>query len=93
MSLVAVIEDDEVLAFSIRHSLQRAGYSVQVYADGQRALDVLSQSPGDVVLVDLLLPEEHERGVDNLRRLERGEDVRASVNRFRCKDGSYRWLS
>jgi len=41
---------------------------------------------------DLVHPEDRESTTDEARRIEEGAEALAFENRYRCKDGSYRWL-
>ena len=43
--------------------------------------------------LDLVHPDDRERTLEMRARLRGGQSVRRLVNRYRCKDGSYRWLS
>jgi len=44
-------------------------------------------------MLDFILPEDHEATLRVRERIHRGEPVRGFENRYRCKDGSHRWLS
>jgi two-component system, OmpR family, response regulator RegX3 len=54
---VLIVEDEPSLAESIRYSLGREGFSVQVAADGRKALELFRHEPHDLVILDLMLPE------------------------------------
>lgn len=54
---VAVIEDDADLSFTIRLNLEREGYSVSTYANGQEGLLGVQQSGCDFLILDLNLPD------------------------------------
>jgi DNA-binding response OmpR family regulator len=58
MSRVLIVEDEAHLAEGLRFNLEAEGYSVQVAADGEVALDLLDQAGGkfDVVVLDVMLP-------------------------------------
>jgi len=43
-------------------------------------------------MFDFVHPEDRERTLDQNRRVRNGEMALAFENRYRCKDGSYRWL-
>jgi len=45
------------------------------------------------VMADFIHPEDHEVSVRMRESITRGNSVRGFENRYRCKDGSYRWLS
>jgi two-component system response regulator RegX3 len=53
---VLIVEDEPSLAESIRYSLGREGFAVQVAADGRRALELFREDPHDLVILDLMLP-------------------------------------
>jgi DNA-binding response OmpR family regulator len=54
---VAVIEDDADLSFTIRLNLEREGYSVSTFANGQEGLLGVQQSGFDFLILDLNLPD------------------------------------
>jgi PAS domain S-box-containing protein len=43
-------------------------------------------------MFEFVHPEDRERTLDQNRRVRSGEQAVAFENRYRCKDGSYRWL-
>jgi len=53
---ITLIEDEQILSNLIALELKRAGYAVDVYANGQEGLDALKNSPPDLVLLDIMLP-------------------------------------
>ncbi len=64
---VLVVEDDARLAEAMTHYLRHCGYEVRTVGDGLTALVQISESPPDLVVLDLMLP-----GIDGwevLRRL------------------------
>jgi len=58
MSRVLVVEDEAHLADGLRFNLEAEGYSVQVAADGESAIDRLlkDQEKFDAVVLDVMLP-------------------------------------
>ena len=46
-----------------------------------------------VSFFDIMHPDDHERTVKAMSQLVDGNMVRGFVNRYQCKDGTYRWLS
>lgn len=44
-------------------------------------------------MIDFILPEDHEATHSIRERIYAGRPVRGFRNRYRCKDGSFRWLS
>jgi DNA-binding response OmpR family regulator len=69
---VLVVDDEPVLADTIRYNLRREGYEVQVAGDGQEALRIAQAAAPDLVVLDLMLP-----GLDGLEvcRLLRREST------------------
>jgi two-component system, OmpR family, alkaline phosphatase synthesis response regulator PhoP len=58
VSRVLVVEDESHLAQGLRFNLEAEGYSVEVVAEGESALDRLSKTDEnfDVVVLDVMLP-------------------------------------
>ena len=56
-----VVEDEAAIADAMARVLRRAGYAVDIAADGRRALDAAAEADYDAVLLDLNLP-----GVDGM---------------------------
>jgi DNA-binding response OmpR family regulator len=64
---VVIVEDDDDIADSIRYNLEREGFRVRVATSGEEALDVISDRPPSLVLLDLNLPQ--MSGLEICRRL------------------------
>ena len=54
---ILIVDDEEVVRHSHLRSLVGTDYNTQVAEDGRRALRVMEQSPCDVILLDLCLPD------------------------------------
>jgi DNA-binding response OmpR family regulator len=54
---ILVVEDEPSLAEVVSLYLKRAGYQVQVAADGKQAMTILEKQIPDFVILDLMLPE------------------------------------
>jgi two-component system alkaline phosphatase synthesis response regulator PhoP len=54
--LVMVIEDEKEIRDLIRYNLERAGFRVSAFADGDEGLERLFASRPDAVVLDLMLP-------------------------------------
>jgi two-component system response regulator TctD len=70
---VLVVEDSEDLGEAVTTCLRRAGYAVDLVADGEAAEGLLSTEVYQLVILDLMLP-----GLDGqtiLKRLRRKEDA------------------
>ncbi|MCB9722378.1 MAG: response regulator transcription factor [Candidatus Omnitrophica bacterium] len=54
---ILVVEDEPSLAEVVSLYLKRAGYQVQVAADGKQAMTILEKQIPDFIILDLMLPE------------------------------------
>jgi DNA-binding response OmpR family regulator len=71
---VALVEDDEDLAFTLAFSLRRERYEVERYANGLVALEAVTLRPPDLVILDLNLPDVD--GLTICRELRKAEATR-----------------
>jgi DNA-binding response OmpR family regulator len=56
MSLIAVVEDEPSISEVVSLYLKRAGYQVQLFADGLVAHEAFSHQIPDLVILDVMLP-------------------------------------
>lgn len=68
-SCVLIVEDDPMLRRYLEAALQECGYEVVLAANGEEALRVLCECSVDVVLTDVLMPEQD--GVALMAELKR----------------------
>jgi CheY-like chemotaxis protein len=54
---VLVVDDDPSIRALIRLFLEAAGYAVTEAADGRRGMRVLTETPVDLVILDIFMPE------------------------------------
>lgn len=64
---VLIVEDDASVARFLKQAMEEAGYLAQLIGDGQRALDMATSRPYDLILLDVMLP--HLDGFEVCRRL------------------------
>ena len=57
MKRIALIEDDNDIAFTVRLNLEREGYTVTVFGRGQDGLAAVQRGGFDFVVLDLNLPD------------------------------------
>jgi DNA-binding response OmpR family regulator len=75
MKRILIVEDNADLRSMLRLCLEADGFEVDVAANGQHALDVLSQRPADVVVTDLFMPDQD--GIETILEVrKRYPDVR-----------------
>jgi two-component system phosphate regulon response regulator PhoB len=73
MPKILIVEDDPDIRELLRFNLEKAGYTLYLAADGEKALVLARKHTPDLILLDLLLP-----GIDGLevcRALKRDPDT------------------
>jgi DNA-binding response OmpR family regulator len=53
---ILIIEDEEVLADTLKRKLQNAGFEVEKAPDGEIAIQMISKNKYNLFLLDLILP-------------------------------------
>lgn len=53
---ILLVEDEAAIAAFVQTALEREGFTVEVVEDGRQALARASQSPPDLIILDLMLP-------------------------------------
>ena len=56
MTLIAIVEDEPSISEVVSLYLKRAGYQVQLYADGLVAQEAFSRQVPDLIILDVMLP-------------------------------------
>lgn len=69
MAIVLVIEDEPLVRDTIKLSLETAGYEVLIATDGREGVNMLIRNPVDVVVTDLIMPE--QEGLETIRIIRR----------------------
>ena len=70
---VLVIEDDEQLRQTLGRLLTRAGYETIEAENGRSGMQQMSQSPADVVITDMIMPD--MEGVETILAVRRNYPV------------------
>jgi len=73
---ILFVEDDPVVLTLYRNRLQREGFEVLFAEDGEVALNILSRTRPDLVVLDLMLPKVN--GVDVLKHIRSEERLKAT---------------
>lgn len=68
------------------------GYFKRLNASWIRTLGWTHEELLSRPIVDFVHPDDREQIFTDRKRLKSGDDVGRIINRYRCKDGSYRWL-
>lgn len=69
MPSVLVVDDEEAIRQLIRNTLEQAGYQVHEAADGREGLRRYRQTPVDLVIMDILMPDQD--GLESILTLRR----------------------
>lgn len=56
---ILVVDDDEDVLFLMKRTLQSEGYDTSISPNGENMMDIITQSPPDMILLDI-----HMKGVD-----------------------------
>jgi DNA-binding response OmpR family regulator len=70
---ILVVDDEPAVSDLLAYNLRKAHYEVVVAADGQEALRQARQTPLDLILLDLMIPEVD--GLDVCRELRKTSNV------------------
>jgi DNA-binding response OmpR family regulator len=70
---ILLVEDEKTLAKALKFGLEKEGFRVDVAYDGEEALQVLSGSYPDLVILDLMLPKID--GYEVCREIRRRSDL------------------
>lgn len=73
MATLALVDDDENIVESLEIFFDAEGYKVRTYHDGEAALAGLTETPVDLVILDVKMPKMD--GMEVLRRLRQTSDI------------------
>jgi len=74
MSYIMIIDDDEDFAFATATVLQDAGYEVRVELDIDNAEKSLIERQPDLIILDVMFPENSTAGFSLARKIKHYED-------------------
>jgi PAS domain S-box-containing protein len=69
-----------------------SGYFVRLNSAWERTLGYTLEELTAAPLLDFVHPEDRAATVEEMSRLSQGQDTISFENRYRARDGSYRWL-
>src|SRR6266446_2725331 len=69
MRRILLVDDDEDFRKMLHKVLERAGYEVYAACNGKFVLDMYRQTPCDLILTDLIMPE--KEGLETITELRR----------------------
>jgi len=75
MARILIIDDEELVRFTLRQMLERAGHEVHEARDGEEGLAQYREQRPDLVITDIIMPE--KEGIETILELRRdGQDVK-----------------
>ena len=69
MARILVVDDEEVIRFTLRQILEKAGHEVLEAVNGQEALYRFDEQRVDLVITDIIMPE--KEGIETIVELRR----------------------
>ena len=66
---ILIVDDDESVRYLLRRYLVEAGYQAQEAEDGRQATKMYRQRPADLVVLDLVMPD--QEGLETIRTLRK----------------------
>lgn len=73
MSRILLVDDDESFRKMLRITLGKMGHQVVEAPNGKEALKLFQDSPPDLVMTDLIMPE--KEGLETIRELRRSNPM------------------
>jgi DNA-binding response OmpR family regulator len=70
MPKVLIVEDDESMAVALKDGFEYEGYETRLVRDGAQGLKLATESPPDILILDVMLPK--LSGLDVLKQLRTG---------------------
>ncbi len=77
---VAIIEDNVAIAEMYKFKLSQKGYNVIMAHDGKQGLALVTKTPPDFILLDLMMPEmTGDEMLEKLRATDWGSNIRVCI--------------
>jgi len=67
MARILVVDDEEIIRFTLRQMLEKAGHEVVEAVNGQEALNSCEERLVDLVITDIIMPE--KEGIETIVEL------------------------
>lgn len=69
MARILVVDDEEIIRFTLRQMLEKAGHEVVEAVNGHEAMKSVKTSRVDLVITDIIMPE--KEGIETIVELRR----------------------
>ena len=71
MARILIVDDDEMVRFTIREILESVGHDITEAENGLRVNNLHKADPFDVIITDIVMPE--KEGFETIRELKRDD--------------------
>jgi len=75
---ILILEDERILALSMREFLEESGYEVECFTDSDVVYDAIYEKVYDLLLLDVKVPGEHN-GFEMLKELRENENMTPAI--------------
>ncbi len=69
MKRILIIDDEPHILLMVKKMLERAGFEVELAANGVEGLDLFKRFQSDLVITDIIMPE--KEGLETIREMKR----------------------
>ena len=69
MAKILIIDDEEIVRFTLREILESDGHEVAEASDGNKGLNAQRADPAELVITDIIMPE--KEGVETIIELQK----------------------
>ena len=78
---IALVDDDRNILTSLSIALEKEGFKVQTYLDGESALIGLTRTPPDLAVIDIKMPKMD--GEELLKKLRKKTSLASNILNFK----------
>ena len=69
MQKILIIDDEPHILLMLKKMLEKAGYEIDLASNGNEGLKLFEDSPSDLVITDIIMPE--KEGLETIREMKR----------------------
>ena len=69
MQKILIIDDEPHILLMLKKMLEKAGYEIDLASNGNEGLKLFRDSPSDLVITDIIMPE--KEGLETIREMKR----------------------